>query len=1023
MITQKALQCPDCFRFYHKRCLSDKDNMIPFQSMIILQCADCLLKRANFISMNYNMLPFQQTSLYEQPIQIPSQTVNYNNYENNKKLKNKNNEVFETKINIKDNGYSEEKKIEKKKPGRKKKNPELQNLPKTINLSNLDNNSEKNPCEITVYENEEQNKVDNPIIIKSKSMKPKKKGIYFDKSTLEILENLELTNEDKLLYIIKHYKNIEIDPLILKVLEYRKNNRINCISNNDNQNLIIENKNKSNNDTSSGHSSISENNNNLNKPQPVVKITYPIDDKILFKDLLKYKVSLDILERPKPTKINLEFHILNKLFIIWDFLITFKDIIFVEKTNKFEIDENIMNFRAKLLDKSNNFQYYKSILISLLLICVKNIPLVIQSPKTPRLFLLKSIPDNLHSTSYNIVYDSPFVVLREITECYLYYNSIEENSIKILKNVLKDINNIKNKISFENNKAIYKNDSSFDNISHISNDIKINLLHIIIGLCFETYIIKNTIKNEYEKMMNYSSNKKNLDELISDAEKRLKELNRMENFETLGNEVENLEKNLQILKDSQMKVEEEGKKEEVIEQVENGVKVGGEKKKEENNTQLKEIEELEKKINGYKNLIEEFNKLTEKKKDLKIKLDEIIDKIYDLKTLRKKYLGIDYQNNEYYYFSYEKNKIYIKNKKSEEWGYFDKKEDIEELINKLTEKGKNEKKLKFVLKFILSQIKQKEEKEQKKEEEKNTKIINNEREQISQQNQNKENDNKINDNKINDIKEIKDKENTPIIIEEEKIQPKIEEQNLTIDKSKEIFKINLSETKAIEHENKEKETNHIHIIDDDEEEEEELEEGKEIEESENKTTNKDDKKSILSQSKSVYILNDEHLELNIILIKMDEAFSDYLVQFNKQWESEKNRNSWRNIIKNNPTDINILTSLKLFNHKFKNPYKILSKEEGEELQLKEKINKIVNNFSFEDENGKMFNIPETNNLLLLSPKVKIWSKEMDLIDMDNYYVNNLLINVYSREQLCYVVHFYEMAIFGLVHRREGKRKL
>jgi galactokinase len=37
--------------------------------------------------------------------------------------------------------------------------------------------------------------------------------------------------------------------------------------------------------------------------------------------------------------------------------------------------------------------------------------------------------------------------------------------------------------------------------------------------------------------------------------------------------------------------------------------------------------------------------------------------------------------------------------------------------------------------------------------------------------------------------------------------------------------------------------------------------------------------------------------------------------------------------------------------------------------------------------------------------------------------NDLLVNVYSREQLCYVVHFYEMAIFGLVHRREGKRKL
>ena len=157
-------------------------------------------------------------------------------------------------------------------------------------------------------------------------------------------------------------------------------------------------------------------------------------------------------------------------------------------------------------------------------------------------------------------------------------------------------------------------------------------------------------------------------------------------------------------------------------------------------------------------------------------------------------------------------------------------------------------------------------------------------------------------------------------------------------------------------------------------------------------------------------------------MKIDDVFSEYLVQFNKQWESEKNRAIWKKIITTNATDKNILTTLKMFNHKFKNPYKILSAEEEQELLLKEKANK-GNNFIFYEENGDKFSIPETNNLLMLSPKVKIWSKEMDMIDIDNYYNNNLLVNVYSREQLCYVVHFYEMAIFGLVHRREGKRKL
>ena len=112
----------------------------------------------------------------------------------------------------------------------------------------------------------------------------------------------------------------------------------------------------------------------------------------------------------------------------------------------------------------------------------------------------------------------------------------------------------------------------------------------------------------------------------------------------------------------------------------------------------------------------------------------------------------------------------------------------------------------------------------------------------------------------------------------------------------------------------------------------------------------------------------------------------------------------------------------MFNMKFKNPYKILTKDD--EIIVKDKgIKYYMNYFTFEEENGNEFNIPETNPNLVLSPKVKIWSKDMDSVDMDFYYNNDLLLSVFSREQLCYVVHFYEMAIFGLVHRREGKRKV
>ena len=84
----------------------------------------------------------------------------------------------------------------------------------------------------------------------------------------------------------------------------------------------------------------------------------------------------------------------------------------------------------------------------------------------------------------------------------------------------------------------------------------------------------------------------------------------------------------------------------------------------------------------------------------------------------RKNLGIDYKGNEYYYFITGEGVIYTKNRKKEEWAFFDNKNDIEILINKLTEKGKNEKKLKNVLKFFLAQMKEKEQKEKQAQEKK-----------------------------------------------------------------------------------------------------------------------------------------------------------------------------------------------------------------------------------------------------------------------------------------------------------------
>ena len=1063
----------------------------------------------NYTNFPYGQIPnaplriVQAQSLFEPSMQIPLIQLKNNNNKKNKNLNKKQNGKNEEEEEEIDSCESNKNQI---KTPQGKKNI-IENTPQLINSFCYVNDNMINQKNLKMNENlgnnnEEYgnnniiNMLSNNVKNNSKSKSKSKKNVtYFNKNTLAILENFDLTNEEKLLYILDNFKNIKIDPLIIKVLEDRKNNKKIIYDNkniniyNDSQNYNEKDKNifslkkKINGDQNSLQSSNNENN-NYAAPQPIVKPVFPMDDKILFKNLEIYKISKDILDRPCPIKIDIDYNILNKLFIIWDFLITFKDIIFVEKVYDFEINTNILVFYNDLLGEENNYQYYKSVFISLLLLCIKNIPNVLPNLKDPKLFLLKSILDNLHSLSFNIILDSPMVVLKEITNCFLYNNSIEENNLKIIQNVVQNVNNVKNKENFENNKIIFENEEYEDNIKKLDSNTKIYLLNIIIGLCFETILVKDKIRSEYENMNTLSYTKKGLDESLFDTEKRMKELNRMENFKTLSSDIENLEKKLKELKGEGEgdkidveKEKEKGKVEnnndinieennEILKEMEKENNMNMNMNIEEDKNKKKEIKELETQIDRYKSILIENEKLIERKKDINVKIAEIIEKIYNLKTLRKKYLGIDYQSNEYYYFISVPNKIYTKNKKKEEWGYFENKEDIHKLINKLTDKGKNEKKLKVILKFILSQMKEKEEKEKKEKKEKFIEI----EEQSKVEEKDKENieeNNNINNDEDDDVKLINGNENKEAENSNENgIQIKIEkislvkqqnnENNSNEDennkKTNEVCNINLGVSTRKKNNinnktNKQKEKiemDKIHIIEDDEDEEirednaqNDLEENKITEEKDIITINKnklnintkkenEDNKAPINPPKKelfTFIISEDRLQLNIILMKIDDVFSEYLVQFNKQWESEKNRQMWKSIITKNATDKNILTTLKMFNHKFKNPYKILSAEEEQELLLKDKSNKIANNFVFDDENGNNFSIPETNNLLMLSPKVKIWSKEMDLIDIDNYYNNYLLLNVFSREQLCYVVHFYEMAIFGLVHRREGKRKL
>jgi len=1039
------VQCQFCQKKFHGTCLTQQElSLISINK--IFQCAECNLKFSQYFAYNYQNYPYGSIPNPHPMAIIPPQPVYTNNKQvpvtqikNNKKIKNnlikskkqnkKNeaiiiedepedndnmiNEIKNNNNNINENNFIKNNNnnmmMNDNMPQIINSFYYINNNPNAINsqvqlLKDKDKNTYSNETSINYNEELSNNNINNINSInnnssmnikKLKKAKPKKYNCIFNKNTLQILENMSITNEDKLLYILNNFKNIRIDPLILKVLEERKaKKRIGFYESilSEEQNTSSNNeKEKARNEIDNNY--INQNNQNpqgtYHTPQQTPKPTFPMDDKILFSNLEKYNISEEILYRPLPKKIDLDFHMLNKLFIVWDFLIIFKDVIFPDKiANDIEIDKNILVFYNKLINEENDFEYYKNIYVSLLLICVKNIPLVIKAQKDQRLFVLKSILENLHSTSFNIIYDSPLIILKEISECYIYCNSIEENNYQILHEILKDVNDMKHRESYERNKNIYEKDEFHeDNLRSLDNNTRIFLLHVIIGLCFETVIIKEKIKSEYDNMAALSYQKKTLEDSMFEVDKRLKELNRMEDFTTLGNDILNKEKRLEEIQTDEL--------------------VNNNLPEEELNVRIKEKEDTMIEITRMKNIMNENEKLLEKKVEINGQINDTIEKIYNLKTLRKKYLGIDYQGNEYYYFITGEGVIYTKNRKREEWCFFDNKNDIQTLINKLTEKGKNEKKLKNVLKFFLAQMKEKEEKALKEQELKEQEKVENlpqTEEKDIQKEEEKQNMNNAEPQKV--LIDLGKKETQP-----EKKKGNKSERKIYL-RSGDKNRIQFSE-------------NDIQILesDSDVEIQEKDEDKNDINKNEKKDSKEKNNATPAPKNIITFVLSEEHLPLNTILINTAQIFSDYLVQFNKQWESEENRTKWKEILTNYATDKNILISLKMFNQKFKNPYKIITNED--EIIMKDKGNKYyyVDYFTFEQEDGNEFKIPDTNPNLILSPKVKIWSKEMDLNDIDFYYNNDMLLSVFSREQLCYVVHFYEMAIFGLVHRREGKRKV
>ena len=829
----------------------------------------------------------------------------------------------------------------------------------TFNINTTQNPS-FNPVNIQLQKIE--NLIDKPLTITTDTSTKTQDNTLLNQNNdssslwLSLMQNNNMTNEERLLYLLKHDKNIQIHPYIISILKQRENMKLNFgssklnnvlseITNNPNSFQTINGNHKLTNNIFPGNpiincsgsefdfmlnnlcdktqSSITKSNNPLNQTEinnmqlnsnntcqnsimnsniinPNLQ-KFPIDDTILFKHYEKYNIPPKVLERPSGNEIPIKYEIFSKLIIVWDFLYTFNESLCGDDIVKYEITNYVGQFYEDLVSDINN-DLFTNILISFLFLAVKNLEILEANLNDKEVFIVKSFLDNPNSSVYNIFVDCICEILRVITSCASYAYLICETTQSIIENILST------------------------NSFNISIDQKIILLNTFVAISYETVIIKKRIQNELDKVSAFSIERDNLQDTLKDCEKRKREITKNDKIVKLGEQIQELKNELSEFND-----------------------------KEETPVNKKAKTDIELKIAKCESILKENDTLDERKKDVSMKIQKTQEKIVALKIPKKRMLGSDYKKCDYFYFRATPGKIFRKDKQNKKWYILDNKNDLEELTNKLSEKGIKEKKLKYYMKKILQEI-------QIQEEVKKEQRINNE-------------ENKENENKDEDMEENKDKD--------------------------ENMEVNKEEKKGVEEEQQIKQENKEEII--------------------------------LSPLKSKVIpiipafpqddpRNIKH-STNDILLEIERKFSDYLTQFNKEWESIENREKWKEIITYTNNENNFISTLRMFNHRFKNPYKSdieqeeMEEDEEEPYSLPDDLEKYI----FIDSKGEEFIIYETDPMKILSPKVKIWPKEIEKTEVDKYYSSTLLQTITNTQKLNFALHFYEEVIFTLIKRRETKK--
>lgn len=384
-----------------------------------------------------------------------------------------------------------------------------------------------------------------------------------------------------------------------------------------------------------------------------------VEDMLLYKNPDKYEIDIENFERPEFAPLNIPNNLSNKVIIIWDFASTF--------TNSTLAALDIEKFYSNLISSDLFPEMVKQVLP--IFINATSLRDYTDFSDDRELTTLKALKENINSDLTSILSRCWQTLLLIIFGSKRFSLVVTEDIISTCRKLIQSADSY----------------SDYNSQSNITPEDKVNILYTLVTAAFEVPKIKETVQREIEKKNELVKEKNYLENEYRNKELRKREIEKSDKFLNAGNKIEALNKKLDDLETNKETIN--------------------------LNNYNKHKKELENERNRYRSLIKENEDLLVVKEKIINRLKIIKTEINDMKITSKRLLGQDLFKNEFYFFKFVKDRIYVKkyeikeeklNRKNFTWVCLNNQEDIQVYISRLLEKGIREKKLRRSLNKVLS---------------------------------------------------------------------------------------------------------------------------------------------------------------------------------------------------------------------------------------------------------------------------------------------------------------------------------